>query len=96
MENYGEIDFLDFLRLMKAFVDGRIDAKEYQASYTEMTTRRFIVPSEDVDRILQQAYGDADDYDPAVRLPATIEEPELKRRVRNSIRELESLGHSVS
>ena len=92
MENYGEIDISDFLRLMKDFVDGRIDARQYQSSYSDLMIKRFVVPSEDVSRVLQQAFGDADDYDPVVRLPSTIEEPELRRRVSNSIRELESLG----
>jgi len=43
-------------------------------------------------RILQMALADADDYDPIVKLEYTILEPELRRRVANSIEELIALG----
>jgi hypothetical protein len=38
-------------------------------------------------------FVDADDYDPVVRLEHTILEPELRRRVANTIEELAALGH---
>lgn len=42
--------------------------------------------------IIGLAYHDADDYDPEVRLEHTIEEPELRRRVAESLDELKALG----
>jgi hypothetical protein len=96
MKNFGDnFDVHDFVRLMKDYLDQRIDVNQYQKMYFDMTIKLVTIPSGDVDRIIQQAYGDADDYDPVVRLPYTIEEPELRARVANSLRELASLGYSV-
>ncbi len=95
MEDYGEIEIRDFVRLMRNYLEGRVNAAQYQNDYSELMTKRFIVPSEDVSKILQKAFGDADDYDPAVRLQHTIEEPELRRRVAESIKQLMSLGYSA-
>jgi len=50
--------------------------------------KRRAVLSDDKSRIVQQSYGDADDNDPAIRLPHTIEEPELRKRVADSANRL--------
>lgn len=93
MENYGEIGVLEFVRLMKDYLERRIDTSQYRERYFALTKKRVHIPNEDVDRIVQQAYGDADDYDPVVRLPHTIQEPELRERVGKSVKELELLGY---
>jgi len=95
MESYAEVDVIEFVKLMKDCLQARTDAQQYRRSYFELMKKPAAIPSEDVSRILQQAYDDADDYDPAIRLPYTIEEPELKRRVSNSVKELEARGYRV-
>ena len=52
------------------------------------------ISDERADQIIQRGYGDADEYDPVVRLPNTILEPELWERVAKSMRDLNSLGYS--
>ena len=52
------------------------------------------ISDERADQIIQRGYCDADDYDPVVRLPNTILEPELRERVAKSMRDLNSLGYS--
>jgi len=95
MDNHGEVSVLDFLRLMKDYVEGRIDAEQYRTTYFALLIKRMIVKV-DESRILQQGYGDADDYDPTVTLPYTLEESQLRERVAKSIAELESLGYATT
>lgn len=100
MENYpDEVSIQDYMRLMKAFLDGRTDADEYTRSYFDLAKKRANIPNEDVSRITQQAFGDADDYEADVELrlgnPQWIDEPTLRGRVANSLRELESLGYRI-
>jgi hypothetical protein len=100
MENYGdEFSVIDYMRLMKTFLDENIDARKYKRSYFDLTKRRVNIPNEEVNRITQQAYGDADDYEPDTELrktnPQWIGEPELRERVAKSLRELEALGYQV-
>jgi hypothetical protein len=93
MASYIEVEVSDFLRLMKSFLDREVDAKSYCSRYFDLMTQRMTVTRE-VSTILQIGFGDADDYDPDLRLEHTILEPELRCRVANTISELEALGYT--
>lgn len=100
MESSGdEIGVVDFIRLMKAFLEGDIPAQKYTRAYFDLTKKRVNIPNEEADLITQQAYGDADDYEPDAELrrtnPQWIGEPELRQRVAKSLRDLEALGYQV-
>jgi hypothetical protein len=100
MENSGnEFGVVDYLRLMTAFLEGSIDARAYTRGYFDLTNRRVNIPNEEVQRITQQAYGDADDYEPDTELRRTnsqwIGELQLRERVAKSLRKLEALGYQV-
>jgi Bacterial self-protective colicin-like immunity len=100
MENSGdELGVAEYMRLMQAFLGGRIDARNYRRSYFELTKQRVNISSEEVSRITQQAYSDADDYEPDVELrkanPQWIGEEELRERVTKSLRELEAIGYRM-
>jgi hypothetical protein len=56
MDPYPQIGVHDFIRLMKDFLDRRIEVRQYQRSYFDLSKKRFIVTEEE-DKILQQAYG---------------------------------------
>jgi hypothetical protein len=90
MESYGEVGVLDFLQLMEDSISGTRDARSYQRAFFALMKRRAVL-SDDESRIVQQSYGDADDYDPAILLPHTIEEPELRKRVADSANRLASI-----
>jgi hypothetical protein len=94
MDPYPQIKVLDFVRLMKDFLDRHIDVRQYQRSYFDLNTKRIIV-SEEESKILQQAYGDADDFDDAVHLDFTINEEQLRERVSASLERLRRLGHVI-
>jgi Bacterial self-protective colicin-like immunity len=94
MEDYGEVGVPEFLQLMKGFIEMRISARNYRETYFTLMKRRMIL-SEEESRILQQAYGDADDYDPTMMLHHTIDELELRERVAKSIGKLSALGYAV-
>src|SRR5579859_3858760 len=97
MENSGELSVADFARLMKDYLDRRIGPAQYAKSYFALFKKRMVVPNEELSRILQQAYGDADDYEPdtAIRQenPKWVGETELKERVEKSLRELRAFGY---
>ena len=80
MDPYPQIEVHDFVRLMKDFLDRRIDVRQYQRRYFDLSKKRFIVTDEE-DKILQQAYGDADDFDDVVHLEYTINEELLRERI---------------
>ena len=92
-----ELGVVDYMRLMKAFLDKRIDARNYARSYFDLAKRRVNIVSEEASRITQQAYGDADDYEPDAELRQAdtrwIAEVELRERVAKSLREFEALGY---
>jgi len=94
MGPYPQIEVHDFVRLMKDFLDRHIDVRQYQRSYFDLSKKRFIVTDEE-DKILQQAYGDADDFDDVVHLEYTINEEQLRERVSASLERLKTLGHVV-
>jgi len=91
LDKYSEVGVPDFLHLMKDYLDGKIDAGGYQRGIFDLMKQRARLSDEEY-RILQMAYGDADDYDPIVKLEYTILEPELRCRVANSIEKLAALG----
>ena len=91
MDPYPQIEVIDFVRLMKDFLDRRIDVRRYQRSYCDLSTKRFVATPEE-DKILQQAYGDADDFDDEVHLEYTIDEEQLRNRVSTSLERLKALG----
>jgi Bacterial self-protective colicin-like immunity len=95
MENCGEIHVIDFVRLMRDYLDRRIDVEEYRKKYFELSKRRLNISNEQVDRIIQRSYGDADDYDALLRLPYTITEPELRGRVADSLSQLSAMGYKA-
>jgi hypothetical protein len=94
MVSYIEVGVSDFLRLMKSYLDREIDAKSYCSRYFDLMTKRMTI-SREVSTILQIGFGDADDYDPDLRLEHTILEPALRDRVAKTITELEGLGYTV-
>lgn len=83
------------MRLMNDYLEGRTDANEYRRTFFDFFNKRISIPDERASQIIQAAYGDADDYDPNVRLPYTIERPELNERVRHSLAKLAALGYSI-
>ena len=100
MENYpDEVSVQEYIRVMNAFLDGRTGAEEYTRSYFDLSKKRVNIADEEANRITQQAYGDADDHEPDVELrlsnPQWIDEPTLRGRVKNSLRELEALGYRI-
>ena len=94
------VSVVAFSRLMKHFLEGRISAMRYTRSYFKLMPMRMIIPNGEVDQVTQQAYGDADDYEPDESLrqqnPRWIDENELREKVRRSLRELEDLGFGPS
>jgi hypothetical protein len=93
VEISGEVGVAEFVRLMEDYLSGRIGVIDYTKSYFAMSKKRVNIPDETADEIIQRGYGDADDYDPVVRLPNTILEPELRERVAKSLRALSSRGY---
>jgi hypothetical protein len=94
MDPHPQIEVLDFVKLMKDFLDKRIDVHQYKRGYFDLNAKRIIV-SDDEDKILQQAYGDADDFDDVVHLEYTIDEEQLRERVSASLERLKGLGHAI-
>jgi len=77
---------------MKAYLEGKIEVGSYQQGIFALMKKRAVLTLEEYD-VIQTVFVDADDYDPVVRLEHTILEPELRRRVANTIEELAALGH---
>ena len=57
---------------------------------------RMRVLSDEEDKIIQQAYGDADDFDDAVQLEYAIDEGRLRQWVSASLEKLKTLGYTIS
>jgi hypothetical protein len=96
VESYGEVGVPEFTHLMRDFLQGRLDARQYTQQYFALMKKRMTLTEEE-SRVLQRAYGDADDYEPdaAIELPNLLTEHQLRERVAQSLRELAELGHSV-
>ena len=47
MDTHPQIEVLDFVRLMKDFLDRRIDVQQYQRGYVELNAKRIIVSDEE-------------------------------------------------
>lgn len=95
MEQYPEFHVSDYVRLMMDFLSGAVDASRYCQAFFDANSKRIVVPDGEPDRIVQQAFGDCDDYDIDVDLEGTIDEHELRRRVERSLAELRALGYGV-
>jgi hypothetical protein len=83
-----QVSVADFAGMMQQFLDRSIDVNTYCRELLKLFTKRVEPHGETTDRILQIAYGDADDYDDVNRLPYTIDEGELRLRVARSLAEL--------
>ncbi|MGA7062046.1 MAG: colicin immunity domain-containing protein [Candidatus Acidiferrales bacterium] len=96
MENYGEVGVPEFTLLMRDFLEDRLDASQYAKQYFALMVKRMTLTEEE-SRVLQRAYGDADDYeaDPAIELPNVLNEHQLRERVAQSLRELAELGYGL-
>lgn len=88
MDTFPQVEVADFVRLMKDFLVNLIDVHEYRRSYFGFAKMRMGVLSDEEDKIIQQAYGDADDFDDAVQLEHTIDEGQLRQRVSASLERL--------
>jgi len=91
MEMHPEIGTSHFLDLMENYLAERITVETYRSRFFELMKQRTNF-TDDEFQIVQAAYGDADDYDAAVRLERTIEEPELRTRIRKSVHDLKNLN----
>jgi hypothetical protein len=80
VDPYPQVKVVDFIRLMQDFLAKRTDVHQYCRSYFDLSKMRIDV-SDDEDKILQEAYGDADDFDDVVHLEYTIDETQLRERV---------------
>jgi hypothetical protein len=94
VDPYPQLEVVDFIRLMQNFLAKRIDVHQYRRSYFDLSKTRIVV-SDDEDKILQQAYGDADDFDDVVHLEYTIDEAQLRERVSSSLERLRAVGHPI-
>jgi hypothetical protein len=92
-EEYG---VTDYMKLMKTYLNREIEAPQYARRFFDFANTRVLIPNEEVDRIIQRAYGDADDYEPDETLrktdPSWIDEPALRQKVAESLCQLETLG----
>jgi hypothetical protein len=95
-DNFPQVEVADYVRLMKDFLDSRIDVHEYRRSYFSFAKMRAGALSEEEDKIIQQGYGDADDFDDTVKLEYTIDEDQLRQRVSSSLEKLKTLGHAIA
>lgn len=89
-----DYDEHDYLRLLKDYVENRIHVETYRDRLFSMSSKRSLMADE-ASIVIQQAYGDADDYDPVEKLDYTIDESALRERVEKAVAELERLGYQV-
>ena len=87
----------EYVRLMKDFLACKISAMQYCRKYFSYSSKRLNILTDELDEIIQRAYGDADDYeeDPVLRKQdsAWINEDQLREKVSKSLYELESRGY---
>lgn len=87
----------DAMKVMKAYVDESINVYEYGSRLTELLDKPF--EDKTAQRLLQQRCLDVELMDskrPPDYREAYIEKPELKRRVAETLAELEALGYKGS
>jgi hypothetical protein len=89
-----DYDDLDYLRLMKAYLEDHLDVDTYCRQLFSMNTKRSLL-SEQASEIVQKTYSKTDQYDAVLRLPDTIQEPELREFVSTSVKQLEALGYRL-
>ena len=95
-DSFPQVEVADYVRLMKDFLDNLIDVHQYRRRYFGFALMRMGVLSDEEGKIIQQAYGDADDFDDAVQLEYTIDEGQLRQRVSASLKKLKTLGHAIA
>ena len=93
---FPRVGVTDYVRLMKDYLGRRIDVREYRRCFFSFAKMRADVLSEEEDKIIQQAYGDADDFDDAVKLEYAVNEGQLRQRVSASLEKLKTLGHAIA
>ena len=89
-----DYDELDYLRLMKAYLEDHLDVDTYCRQLFSMNAKRSLL-SEQASEIVQKTYSKADQYDAVLRLPDTIQEPELREFVSRSVKQLEAMGYRL-
>jgi len=89
-----DYDEIDYLRLMKAYLENHIDVDAYRRQLFSMNKKRQLL-SEEASEIIMKTYSKTDQYDAVICLPYTIEEPELREFVANSVKQLEDLGYRL-
>ncbi len=82
------------VKLVSLTLNGCIAVDHYRKSYFALIKKRMTV-TDDESRILQQAYGDADDYDAVVKLEYAIDEAQLRERVAQTVSKLAALGYEL-
>jgi hypothetical protein len=96
MDTSGEVRIGFFITLMTHYVSGKISADEYARSiFDTFAHKRLDLPQGEPEEIITRAYGDADDYDPKIKLPYTYTEDELRKRVTTALERLLELGYSA-
>jgi hypothetical protein len=96
MESYGEVTNTDYLRLMKAYLAGKIDVDTYCAEVFRFNAMRTPWISDEVSRIHMEIFSRADDYDPVIRNQRTTDEATLRSHVQRLVNELEDLGFALN
>jgi len=89
--DYEEIDYV---RLMKAYLEQLIDVDAFRRRLFSMNAKRSAL-SHNAAEIIMKAYSKTDQYDAVLRLPDTIEEPELRKFIASSVEQLEALGYDL-
>jgi hypothetical protein len=90
-DSFPQVEVADYVRLMKDFLGNLIDVHQYCRSYFGFAKMRMGILSDEEDKIIQQSYGDADDFDDALQLEYTIDESQLRQRVSASLEKLKTL-----
>ena len=75
-----DYDEHDYLRLLQDYVENRINVETYRDRLFSMSAKRSLMADE-ASIVIQQTYGDADDYDPVEKLNYAIDESALRERV---------------
>jgi len=91
MTQFPEINAAYYARIMRDFLAGSISTGQYQRAIFDAAKVRSTLTEEE-SRIVGAAYRDADDYDAEIRLPYTIEELELRRRVASLLEQFRDVG----
>ena|SRR5215467_10877561 len=89
-----DYDETDYLRLMKAYLEGRIGVEAFSRQLWGMNGKRSLM-TEAASEIICRALGETDRFDPVLREPEYIEEPSLREFISRSVKQLEALGNRL-